>query len=101
MRTGSEQVDYTVNLVGVAHEMTNRWGERFVPDKLEAYWIKGEDDRWAIEVINVSGVVILQRTGELGKRRRSEWFDLDTCGKLPDPMFDLVIKNRPNGASKA
>jgi hypothetical protein len=97
MKARGEQIDYTVHLDEVGDTMTNRWGEEFLPDRIDAYWIKDKQDCWFIEVINVSGPGI-KRTGELGKRRRNEWFDADTMGDMPTPMVSLVLDNRPPGA---
>jgi hypothetical protein len=99
MKTQAEQLDYRVHLDGVPYEMTNRWGERFAPDLVEAYWVKDAGDQWVLDVVTVSGVGILKRTGEPGKQRRSEWFDTDTKDKMPGELWDLVTTNRPRSAA--
>ncbi len=98
MNVGGETVEYTVCVDEVGDPMTNRWQEEFLPDKVDAYWVKDEAGHWLLDVINVSGIGIIKRTGDVGKRRRAHWFDADTAEKMPGVLWDLVINNRPQGA---
>lgn len=102
MVIASEQLVYTANLAEVGETTTNRWSEEFLPDRVEAYWFKDSDNRWALEVATVSGVgvVKVKRTGELGKRRRSEWFDTDTLEQMPELIQALVRTNDPRLATE-
>lgn len=97
MKATGEQASYSVDIEG-CDPMTNRWGEEFDPDKVEAYWLKDEHGSWVIEVVTISGVGFLKKTGELGKLRRSNWFTYDTANELPDSMWSLVLENRPVNA---
>jgi hypothetical protein len=101
MKISGEMATYELRLEDVGVVM-NRWDEEFLPAKATAYWSKDESGTWVIEVVNISGPGILKKTGELGTRTRTEWYDAKTVTELPGGLWAQILANKPlNGVVAA